>query len=534
MIRTMLTGCVLSLVVCGCGARSPRLDESPKLLDPVGVDDHVVFVDSSRAEARLLDVSGSSAPRGPLVVPLVDNATHAEPRNAHPDQLLVLCAGQPDVAGAVPEQPGLVLLGANGKSTTYRYDSAFDQIVQSADGRFAFLFFGPTSVASDVLKNPNEVAVIDLDAKDGKPALKTLRSLGQSPQAVAFSDKPVSIGGSARNLAVVLLNNDFAVIDLTHLERSEYTVELTKPGATGLSAAQIVFSTDEDTPKIYLRAAGTDDVFVVSIEPLVSAGSADAKQGDNDFSLSFNQFGTGTGAQPSDIALFADGDKTRLLVAGPGNGTAIVVDPDTGNTTSVTLPAPGSKIHLFTGPKPSDATPAARALLYTPGGQSVVFLDLAGFGTESNRAGNAEVLTLTAPYAKVELLDDDTVMLLNQNNGLNLLKLGDRSLSPITGPNLVDAVPDLPVGKLWLSPTGDRLGYLDLSNFHPNEVRVDAPIEHLVRVPSASTANPKVLVTHPSSIGSLTVLDAKDPSNLAHAYTVSDYLFQGALQGGGQ
>jgi hypothetical protein len=539
MNRRALTACsvvLVSVAAAGCGSREPRFEVTPTLLDPVAIEDHVVLVDSNRAEARIIDVSGPSAPRAPVVLPVVKNATHVEPRNAHPDQLLALCAGQRDVEGVVPEQPGLVLLDAKGTSKTYRYDSAFDRVVQSEDGKFAFLFFDPASASGDVLKNPNEVAVIDLDAETAKPTLKTLRSLGESPRAVAFSDHPISIGGSERNLAVVLLNRDFAVIDLTHLERSEFTVELTKPGATTVSAAQVLFSTDEEKPKIYIRAAGTDDVFVVSIESGSTAVAPDGavSQGDNDFALSFNQFSTGAGAQPGDIALFRDGGKVRLLVTGPGNRTAIVVDADTGNTTSVTLPVSASRIHLFTGPKPSDATPAARALLYSPGSQGVVFLDLADFGSKTNRGGNAELLTLPVPYAELTELDDDTVMFLNQSAGLSLLKLGDRALSPITGPSLVDAVPDLAVHKLWLAPSGPRLGYLDLANFHPNEVRLDAPIQHLVRVPSRSNAHPKVVVTHPSSIGALTVLDAEDPSNLGLAWGVSNYLFEGVLQGGGR
>jgi len=533
MHRNVLVMCTLAFsALSGCGSRAPRFDAAPKPMSPAGIDDHVVLVDSARGEARLVDVSG--APAAPLIVPIVKNATDVQARNAHSDELLVLCAGQPDVVGAAPERPGLVLLGADGKSTPYRYDSAFDQLVQSADGRYAFLFYDPTNSSGNLLKNPNEVAIIDLDAKTAQPALKTLRSLGESPHAVAFSDKPASIAGTDRDLAVVLLDRDFAVMDLSHLDRSEFTVELTKPGTSGVSADQVLFSTDEAQPKIYVRAEGTDDVFVVSLEPASSAGAdAGASPNDNDFSLSFNQFGMGTGAQPSDFALFQDGDKKRLLVTGPGNGTAIVVDADTGDTTTVTLPVPASRIHLFTGPKPSDATPSTRALLYTPGSQDVVFLDLSEFGTMTNRAGNAELLTLSAPYEKLELLDDQTVMLLNQNNGLNLLKLGERVLSPITGPNLVDAVPDLTAGKLWLAPPGNYLGYLDLSDFHPNEMRLDDAIEHLVVVPSRK-ADHKVVVTHPSALGALTVLDAQDPTNLDAAYTVRDFLFQGVLQGGAQ
>jgi hypothetical protein len=532
MNRTAASACSLVLfALAGCGSRAPRFDVAPKLMAPVGIDDHVALVDTGRSEVRLIDVSKSSPPASSTVVPIVKNATDVQVRNGHTDQLLVLCAGQPDVAGVVPERPGLVLLGTDGKSTQYRYDSAFDHLVQSEDGRYAFLFFDPTTGVGTTLKNPNEVAVIDLDSKTAAPELKTLRSLGSSPRAVAFSDKPASIGGSNRDLAVVLLDRYFAVMDLSHVDRSEATVELTKPGATTLSAAQVLFSTDEATPKIYVRAQGTDDVFVVSLEPRSSTGADTGTENPNDFALSFNQFGMGAGAQPGDLALFRDGDKTRLLVTGPGNSTAIVVDADTGDTTTVTLPMSASKIQLFTGPKPSDATPAQRALLYSPGGQSVVFLDLEGFGSMTNRAGNAELLTLSSSYAKLDVLDDRTVMLLNQANGLSLLKLDERVLSPITGPNLVDAVPDLSVGKLWLAPAGDYLGYLDLADFHPNEVRLEDPIDHLVVVPSKNAAHHKVVVTHPSSLGELTVLDAADPANLGSAYMVRDFLFQGVLQG---
>lgn len=533
MNRKALAACTLSIAaLSGCGSRAPRFDAAPKLMAPVAIDDHVVLVDTGRSEARLIDVSNPSPSAASAVVPIVKNATTVQVRNGHTDQLLILCAGQPDVAGVTPEKPGLVLLGADGKSTAFRYDSAFDRLVQSADGRYAFLFFDPTTGVGTTLKNPNEVAVIDLDSKSAEPELKTLRSLGESPRAVAFSDKPASIGGSNRDLAVVLLDRDFAVIDLSHVDRSEFTVELTKPGSSALSAQQVLFSSDESPPKIYVRAQGTDDVFVVSLEPRSSDGAdAGVSPNANDFALSFNQFGMGTGAQPGDFALFQDGGKTRLLVTGPGNSTAIVVDADTGDTTPVTLPMSASKIQLFTGPKPSDATPAQRALLYSPGSQSVVFLDLEAFGTKTNRAGNPELLTLSAPYAKLSELDDRTVMLLNQSSGLNLLKLGERVLSPITGPNLIDAIPDLSVGKLWLAPTGDYLGYLDLADFHPNELRLEDPIEHMVVVPSKG-AHHKVVVTHPSSLGALTVLDAEDPANLGSAYMIRDFLFQGVLQGG--
>jgi hypothetical protein len=120
-------------------------------------------------------------------------------------------------------------------------------------------------------------------------------------------------------------------------------------------------------------------------------------------------------------------------------------------------------------------------------------------------------------------------MLLHQETGLSILNLGERTLSPITGPNLVGAIPDLDANKLWLTPPGDRLGFLTLPDEHTSEVRLDAPIEHFVRVPSAHTR--KVAITHPSETGYMTVLDAEKPADLGKAFAVSGYLFEGVLGG---
>jgi hypothetical protein len=459
----------------------------------------------------------------------------AELRKGHSDELLVLCAGQPDTSQKViPERPGLVKLDSNGGSTVYRYDSSFDRMVQSDDGRYVFLFFGPDTGDGTTLRNPNEVAFIDLDNDDGKPALKTLRSLGESPQDVKFSG-PMTIGGAERNLAVVLLERNVAVVDLSHFDRSEFTVELTKPGATGLSAAQVYFSTADTEPRIYLRADGSDDVFVISIEAVAAAASPDGggPAGENDFSLNFSQLGTGSGAGPSDIRPFVDQGKTRLLVAAPGKNTAVVIDADSGRTTTIPLPMKASQILMYEGPKPSSREPAQRALLYSAGSTTVAFMDLVGLGTESNRGGNVEILQVPQAYAKVTPLGDglsvDQVMLLHQGTGLSLLNLGDRSLSPITGPNVIDAIPDLEVEKLWLTPPGDRLGFLTLTDYHPNEVRLDAVIDRFVLVPSAHVR--KVAVTHPGAMGYMTVLDAKTPTDLGKAFAVSGYLFEGVLGG---
>ena len=131
----------LSVPCAACGGKSPTLDVPVTPMPPAAIDDHVVFADSTRARAMLLDVSGQTAPTSPIVVPLVPHPTHTEQRRLHTDQLLVLSAGQPDDGTAPCARPGLVVVAANGTTVEYRYDSAFNAIAQSDDGHFAVLFF---------------------------------------------------------------------------------------------------------------------------------------------------------------------------------------------------------------------------------------------------------------------------------------------------------------------------------------------------------------------------------------------------------
>jgi hypothetical protein len=509
----------LATLVGACSGPDRNVDRAVGPMDVSSVTDHVVFVDHGRSEALLLDVSGTAAPASPSVVPLVANPISVVSRRQHADDLLVLSAGQPDDGVAAPEQPGLTVVDAKGKNRSYRYDSAFDALAQSEDGRSALLYFTKNAGAGGaVLFNPNEIAILDLDKTDA-PRVLTPRPLGGTIQHVAFSPPDFAIDGVPRRLAVTLFDSYLNILDLDHLDRSEFSVELEQTKNSAIALAQVLFSSTES--KIYVRATGTDNVFVLSLLPRTPP---EAKQ--NDFSPSVTQLPAGSA--PSDLALFDDGDKHRLLVASPGSSEVIVVDSDSNNVTNVPLGAPGNSILLFKGTSPTDAVVAPRALVYSPGSTVVTFVDLTKLTEEGAR--NVERHDLSEAYSAAIQLDDHTVMLPHVSTGLSLLDLTDRTISIISGPSLNGAVSDPAVNKLWLAHA-NKVGYLDLAkDSHPNEVRVDAIIETLVTVPSSV---PKVVVTHKSGTGWATVLDAKNPNDLSAAYSMRGFFLDGVLQGGG-
>ena len=505
-----------SALSAGCGEVEPQPEVGP--MEVTSIRDHVVYIDHGRDKALLIDVSGAAPKVSPGLVPLVANPKKVVRRLGHDDDLLVVSSGHPDDGTAAPEQPGLTVLRAGGRSKTYRYDSAFDEIAQSDDGTYAILAFSASAAqnSSSLLFNPNEIAVLDLES-GADPVIRTLRSIGGSVRGVAFSP-PLTIGSTpARRVAVLLFDSVISILDLSQPEKPEFTVELSRRGSANLVLNQVLFSQTE--PKLYLRAQGSNDVYVISLSP---SEPTDAQK--NDFVPVLNQLGAGVG--PSDLALFDEGGQARLLVAAPGSKQAVVIEPNGSNVTQVPLPRAASKILRFEGPSPFDDRAAPRALLYGDDGSSVTFLDLADIEERVSR--NVDLLPVADPFSEAIRVDDQTVMLVHKNTGLSLLDLGGRTVAKLAGPNLAGATPDPNVGKLWLPPKGqNRLGFLDLDQgFHPSEVRVDAPIEEVVTVPSGGS--PKVVVTHSSDVGWVTVLDANDPK-ASSAFSLRGFLLTGAL-----
>jgi hypothetical protein len=515
---------LLGLAGAACGGDLVRLDSAPTLLRIASFEDHVVLVDTTHDEARLLDVSGSAAPAQPTVVPLRQNVRLRVPRRGEGGarELLVLSGGSADA----DLRPALTALGRGGDSRVYELESAFTGLTQSDDGRYALLYFDPgaPSTGDSLLSNTNEIAVVDLDGEGaGAVRTETLRSLdGSSPRSVAFSP-PMEIAGQVRRLAVVLSGVEVSILDLSQ-KRSEFTVQLSSLGGPSSALDQVVFSTAR--PRLYLRALGTSDVSVITLQPKPAGTSTDA----NDFVPNVSQIQLGT--RPSDLALFsvdgANGPEERLLVAAPEAAQALVVEPASTRVTQIHLQSSGSRILRFDGPTPIDQTVAPRALLYAPGIPAVTFLDLAEI--EVGETTHAELLPLASTFERLDETAGNVVMLLGRSGGLDVLDLWDRTVTRFDGPDLLGAVRDPAASKLWLAPQGQRrIAYVDLDTYHPEELRLDANVTDLVTVPSAE--HPRVVVTHPSPLGHLTVIDAESPS-LESAFGLRGYLTAGILDSG--
>ncbi len=526
-------GC--AVVIAGCDDRDPRYTRSMASLAPVAAGGAVVYVQPALNRAVVVDLT----PDTPAVrsVAVGDDPVIVTPRAAGPgaagavSEALVLSRGQRGSLGVAPTPGSLTAVTAAGVARRWSLGSPFNALAQTDDGRYAMAYFSSRNAsAGRLLFNPNEVAIVDLRATAAtptvEPVIRTVRSFGGVPNGVVFSPQ-MTVAGEPRTLAVVLSDAYVTLLDLNHPERSEITVRLTLPeDARAVAPAQVLF--DADNATVYLRADQSNDLYVLKLLPVTPDSMTS-----NDFRPSLNQLAAGV--RPADIALFGATTGRKLLVVSPGSRDARVIDTVANTTTVIPLDAVANRILLFDGAPAGSTTPIPRALLYATQGVSnaVSFLDLTEI--ESRRSQNVEALQVGRTINQALPLPDRGVVMFghptSSMGSLSLLNLTTRTASPIFSEvALENARFDDDRRALWVAPpTGQRLGFIELQNFRPGEIRLDATVTEVI--PVSRGAERRVVALHDAEDGWLTVVDGGEPTR-ATARTMRGFLLTGLLDEG--
>lgn len=522
-------GAAVMLLTAACHPRDEAWDLSLDPLPPVTAGAAMFFVVPASARAVVTNLAQpEGAPRQVAVGtdPVLVQARNdgATPRG----EALVLSRGARGDLGVDPEPGSLTAIPSAGAARRYALGSPFNALSQTDDGRYAMAYFRPQSASGRLLYNPNEVAVVDLDAPPSStnPTPRTVRSFGGVPNSVVFSPG-IEIGGVSRRFAVVLSDAYVTLLDLDHPARPEVTVRLTLPeDPRAIRPEQVLFDVAEAT--IYLRAAASNDVYVLKLN---AVSATDAAQ--NDYRPTINQLAAGR--SPADLALIGEAGMRRLLVVSPGSRDARVIDARANTVTTVPLDAAANRILLFTGASPSNPAARAQALLYAVDGatQAVSFLELTDI--DARRAQNVETLNLgRGVQSALPLLDRGVVMLGHQTSAglgqLSLLDLARRTAAPIFAEvSLTGAQFDSDRRSLWIAPRGsNRLGFIDLQTFRPGEIRLDASTERVVPLRGDAAGRNRVVAVHEGAGGWISLIDANDPRRASvrslRGYLLSDLL----------
>ena len=534
MKRAYLLPCLLVLPL-GCHDDAASSDSSSRAVLPmVALDNSVAYVNSTSGSTFLLDPANLAV--RPRIVATGKSPIAAGKRKGV-DQLLVLTHGDQGSDSTAAEPARLVVVDPASAAASASYDlpGRYDQLAQSDDGLFALLYYGSASsgASGSMLYNPNDLAVVTFDGN--KPlASRPIRSLGSVPSSVTFSPRS-TLFGHLRTLAAVLAPNYVTLLDLDNANHSEITIPLVADGTQTVTPDQVLF--DMARTSIYVRAEGSNDIFQISLAQTTPAATG------NDFRVSLSLIGSGSA--PSDMVMFGTGDSARLLVTAPYARQIVILDPTTGNATSIPTAAQVNRILLFQGTSPKSSQVQDRAMLVGvgTGATALVFADLKDIEAAQGLA--LESWSIPAPVTGITPLPGNLALLSYQyaSGGatLSIVNLADRTIEPIGSSGaLQDVTVEATVqSRLWGTDGANRLEYLDIVDhghgpLFSAEVLVDQPIASISPLASKSADGKRYVVLEmqdPMSLGYLTVLNADQPdrkgARSAYGFLLTDYFERG-------
>ena len=386
--------------------------------------------------------------------------------------------------------------------------------------------------SASFVSNPNELLLVDLskpEASGTNPRSLVLRSFGGRPQRFTFTE-PLDLPGPGglRRLLVVETEQDVAIVDLSHPELPEITVQLTSGQDTRrVQPAGVTISDGDKGPgdtRLAIRLQGDTSIVVAT---LVAATA-------RDFRPEINL--TDVGGIPSATAFVrTDNGSLALAALVPARSAARLIDPATGVTVDVPLPAPYQSLSLVTPSTTSAAaTPGADVALLWSGERAaggVAFWELGHTAGQPYRA--VETIGVAVPVSDV--LDvpgehPELKLLRTVQNQFFLLNLATRESSPF---QTRDANVQLHISdkgdRAWAFSSGSRdLSTIDLSTQHPQSMAVDRSIQEIFdidAVESTPAAAPGETLTQGSKRSllvmsgegnrGLTIYDAEAPGGLS-------------------
>lgn len=524
---------LVSLPVAACGGRPSALDGPLVVSAPVVVGRHLAYLDQTREavilvrpytrEIRRINVGQ----RPSFMVTTPDGAG-----------LLVVCKGwKARVRGEVDEAPTVHLINPATPEAprVFPLVSPFDEVALSVDGRHAVAFFsaGIQPGPDEVFRNPNAVAILDLDetSMGTAPLEKTVRSFGGVPIGVLFSGPsmapvyPNGTLGTPRTLAVVLAKGYVTFLDMSHPERSEITVRLTRPEDTHLVVPeQLVFAPEAGT--VFLRASGTSDIYAFTL-----TARDTAEEGLNDFVVSINTLAAGS--VPADLGVYVDGGERKVLIANQGSRNVTIIDAYTSQFRNIEVGDPVDRVLLYPAQDPevavvfSQGSPRAR----------IHFLDLKDLEVR----GGQNLATLHTEQVVRNVIQvpgrAQAIVLHNDSRSvLSLLELTRRTLSPVTAHG--------PLGDFTFNSGGDllvgftfglgMLGVVNLDNLGTRALSLGYSPSRVLALAAGPGEEPDeetgtVVVDHGSPGGHLTVVPNPGLADTADTFVLSGFFLEGLL-----
>ncbi|HEX3771547.1 MAG TPA: hypothetical protein VHV30_11805 [Polyangiaceae bacterium] len=554
----------------GCGGRPASWNDPISTGEPsapsYGLTNGVAIVDDGAHRVVVLTVQPDLSLKTQSVT--IGHQVVAVAVSPDATQLFVLSAGDSPQRTANDELPSLTVVGISddfqAESSVYPMSEALGSLAVDPSGQWAVAYsgatptaasgpiisgtsasstgippgtstpFGTAGTAPTFVQNPNEIVIFDLK-NPGTEVKRTLQSFGGTPQRLVFTPElELPAGKGPRRLLLIETDIDLTMLDLNHAfdpsPRPEITVPLTSSAtAVKVTPAGVVVdghnASDPNDARFAVWSSNDTNVFAIQLV----APTTDLR---NDFQPQINL--TDVGGIPTDVAFVETsgaGGSSALQLAAlvPQKSAAVLIDPDTSVTTTVTLPAAYSNLSLVTSIVSGTTTTPTTMPATTP------MPDVALLWNAATAAASGVALwslgdSVAQPYRSVQALGTTQpvksaidvpppnqtrkVLQMSSNEGFYVLDLIGGTAPPLTTSSSA-SLSISPFGEMiWAyTPSGTDLAAIDFKTLNPVPLTTDLAITAVfeVRTPRAQK-RPALVAMHDTGALGATVFDAVTPA----------------------
>jgi hypothetical protein len=203
------------LLPVACGSRPEAMDTAIANVTSVALESSFALVDP--AASRVLLVQPQSDDGSKLARTSVKVGKNAVNAAASSDNksLFVLATGVLRPENADDEGPSLTIIGEGGASQRLELGTPLSGLSVDPKGRWLAIY--PSSESGAFVQNPNQIILVDLKGKSGRPELypRTIRSFGGRPQRLTFSAE-LSLPLEKTSLLAIETDQDLTLLDLGH------------------------------------------------------------------------------------------------------------------------------------------------------------------------------------------------------------------------------------------------------------------------------------------------------------------------------
>jgi len=511
--KLLVTSLALALPLAGCGGRSATWSSTPDASKAYGLTDAVVLADpaANRMVALAVDpttgaLTETSLPTGHDVL-----TTTVGPNGG---KLYVLSGGHQSTLGdAQPDEaPRLTIIDGTTNPAKTR-DIHLDLLSDPLDGlaidpteHWAVLY-AVEGANQAFVTNPNALVIVDLStgAAAKPPQEVVLHSFGGHPESLIFPPL-LGLPSGPTHLLVAQSDQDFTLLSLDDPTKPEITVRLADAtSVTSPHPTQVVFDDGDpaktDDARIGVSFDGLTTVMTLQLEPATDP---------NGYAPTINV--TDVGGVPTAIAFVRTDGGLRLATLQPSRNAAVLVDPVTTLTSTVTLPAGYQSLSLVTS-SAGTATGAAAmgpdvALLWnaktTLGG--VAFWELGQAAGQPFRSiETVGIDAVVNGVHDVPGMNSSLKVLSTQSSEFFVLDLSNRTATPLLSSFGVSLSVSPSGARVWAyAPGGVDLAATDLATGRVHTLRVDTPLSSLFEV-TGQDARPGLIVLQGQ--GGATVFD---------------------------